>query len=60
LTKRLPSNDKHAGRDKEILRRKIVYETVKLKNPNRWSGETRIGIILKKVYLNYLQKRGCY
>jgi putative transposase len=50
-------NDRHEGRDKEILRkRKIVYETAKLKNPNRWSRQTRNWEKIRKVYLNYLQK----
>jgi len=54
----LTPNDKHDGRDKEILRRrKIVYETAKLKNPNRWSRETRNWNNIAKVYLNYLQKK---
>jgi putative transposase len=54
----LTPNDKHKGRDKEILRRrKIVYETAKLKNPNRWSRETRNWNNIEKVYLNYLQKK---
>lgn len=49
-------NDRHEGRDKEILkRRKVVYETAKLKNPNRWSKETRDWNRIEKVNLNYLK-----
>jgi transposase InsO family protein len=48
--------DRHAGKDKEILeRRKIVYQTAKLKNPNRWSSETRNWNRIEEVNLNYLQ-----
>lgn len=50
-------SDRHSGRDKEILaRRKIVYETAKLKNPKRWSGVTRDWSFIEKVNLNHLQK----
>ena len=50
--------DKHEGRDSEILaRRGIVYETAKLKNPNRWSGSIRDWTKVEKVYLNHLQER---
>lgn len=50
-------NDRHEGRDEEILRRrKIVYETAKLKNPSRWPRKTRNWKKIEKVYLNYLQK----
>ena len=49
--------DRHEGKDEAILkRRKIVYETAKLKNPNRWARETRNWNKIEKVYLNYLQK----
>ena len=49
-------NDRHEGKDKEVLkRRKIVYETEKLKNPSRWSRETRNWNRIEKVNLNYLQ-----
>lgn len=51
-------SDRHAGRDKKILaRRKIVYETAKIKNPNRWSGSTRDWDSIEKVNLNHLQKQ---
>lgn len=44
-------------KDIEILKkRKIVYETVKLKNPNKWSKNTRNWNHIKKVYLDNLQK----
>lgn len=49
--------DKHSGKDSKILRRrKIVYESAKLQNPLRWSGETRNWNRVEKVYLNHLQK----
>ena len=49
--------DKHSGKDNVILnRRKIVYETAKLQNPLRWSGDTRNWNRIEKVYLNHLQK----
>ena len=49
--------DKHAGKDKEILnRRKIVYEIAKLKNSNRWSGNTRNWDAINNVPLNYIEK----
>lgn len=48
--------DRHAGKDEEILqRRRIVYETAKLKNPNRWSRGTRNWDRIDKVNLNHLQ-----
>lgn len=50
--------DRHSGRDHKILaRRKIVYETAKLKNPKRWSGQTRNWNFIERVNLNHLQKR---
>lgn len=49
-------NDRHEGRDNGVLkRRKIVYETARLKNPNRWSKEIRNWNRIEKVNLNYLQ-----
>jgi len=49
--------DRHEGKDAAILRRReIVYETAKLKNPNRWSGETRNWNKIENVFLNHLQK----
>jgi len=51
-------NDRHEGKDKEILeRRKIVYKTAKLTNPNRWSREIRNWEKNEEVFLNYLQKK---
>lgn len=48
---------RHAMKDGEILKnRKKVYEEAKLKNPNRWSGETRNWDKVEKVFLNYLQE----
>lgn len=43
-------------KDKEILKEKVIYEAAKLKNPNRWSGQTRNWTNIEKVYLNYLQE----
>jgi len=35
-------SDRHTGKDQEILKRRTkVYEKAKMKNPNRWSKETR-------------------
>ncbi len=49
--------DRHDGRDELILaRRKIVYETARLQNPSRWSGDVRDWSMIKSVPLNYLQK----
>ena len=49
---------RHRGEDIAILnRRKITYETAKIRYPNRWSGPTRNWGHDEKVYLNYLQKR---
>lgn len=49
-------SDRHEGRDVEILlKRKEVYEKEKLKNPNRWSKNTRNWDHIKKVFLNHLQ-----
>ena len=48
---------RHEMKDKEILKkRKVIYEAAKLKNPNRWSGQTRNWTNIEKVYLNYLQE----
>ena len=48
---------RHEMKDHEILqKRKEVYEAAKLKNPNRWSGQTRNCDKIEEVYLNYLQK----
>lgn len=49
-------SDRHAGKDKEILdNRKRVYENARMKNPYRWSRETRNWDKIAEVYLNYLQ-----
>lgn len=48
---------RHAMKDEKILEnRKEIYEAAKLKNPNRWSGQTRNWKKIEKVYLNYLQE----
>ena len=48
----------HNGEDIAILnRRKVVYETARINNPNRWSGKSRNWDHQKKVYLNDLQKK---
>ncbi len=50
--------DRHSGKDVEILaRRKMVYDTAKLKNPNRWTRTTRNWSHIKKIKLNHLQGR---
>ena len=50
--------DRHAGKDMDILkRRKVVYETAKLKNPNRWSKEIKNWNRVEKVNLNHLQNK---
>ena len=48
---------RHAMKDGAILeKRKKVYEEAKMKNPNRWSGDTRNWKKNEKVFLNYLQE----
>ena len=48
---------RHEMKDKKILeKRKEIYEAAKLKNPNRWSRQTRNWTKIEKVYLNYLQE----
>lgn len=48
-------DDRHQGRDQEILkRRKKVYEQAKKRNPNRWSKGTRNWNRIEKVGLNNL------
>jgi putative transposase len=49
--------ERHEGRDIEILRkRKVVYEEVKLKKPNRWNNrETRNWDWIPEVKLNNLK-----
>jgi len=50
-------SSRHAGKDIEILNaRKKVYEAARLKNPNRWSRETRNWKNINEVFLNYLQR----
>jgi putative transposase len=45
--------ERHMGLDVKILEnRKVVYETAKQKNPNRWSGETRNWSAISVVSLN--------
>ena len=46
-------NDRHTGRDKEILaRRRFVYQRAKMKNPERWSGHIREWSAPSEVTLN--------
>ncbi|WP_028573612.1 IS3 family transposase [Desulfonatronovibrio hydrogenovorans] len=46
-------NDRHTGRDKEILaRRRVVYQRAKMKNPERWSGQIRKWSAPSEVTLN--------
>ncbi len=49
---------KHRGLDAEILKnRSEVYESAKLKNPNRWSGKTRNWKPITSVNLNPLKEK---
>ena len=49
---------RHEGKDVLILnRRKIVYETARINNPNRWSKKSRNWEHEKNVYLNHLQNK---
>jgi putative transposase len=51
-------SSRHEGRDEEILnKRKEVYEEAKMKNPNRWSRQTRNWSKIEKVFLNHLQEK---
>lgn len=44
---------RHRGDDAEILiKRKLVYQLAKSKNPNRWSGDIRNWDIITAVHLN--------
>ena len=44
---------RHEGRDQAILdKRKRVYEAARLKNPTRWSQQTRNWNRVNEVYLN--------
>jgi len=46
-------NQRHQGRDKEILeKRKAVYEAAKERNPERWSGKIRDWSPVTEVWLN--------
>lgn len=46
-------NDRHEGRDADILkRRKAVYEVARKKHPTRWSGGTRNCNVVGTVTLN--------
>lgn len=46
-------SERHLGKDAEILRqRDSVYKEAKLKNPKRWSGETRNWLAVGAVALN--------
>ncbi len=45
--------ERHNGQDAELLaKRKMVYEAAKLKNPERWSGNTRAWSWVPVVHLN--------
>lgn len=51
-------NDRHNGRDKEILEaRKLVYEKAKKKQPNRWSKDIRNWDMINEVELNPLRSK---
>jgi hypothetical protein len=46
-------DDRHFGREEEILaNRRNLYETARLKNPNRWSKNIRNWNPVETVYLN--------
>ena len=51
-------NDRHNGKDEEVLKaRAVVYETAKKNQPNRWSKETRNWDLIKEVKLNPLRSK---
>lgn len=46
-------DDRHYGREQDILNhRKVVYEQARLRNPARWTGQTRNWDPVSKVCLN--------
>ncbi len=46
-------SQRHAGLDKNILKhREVVYEEARLRNPNRWPGNTRNWTRVDEVHLN--------
>lgn len=46
-------NDRHCGRDVEILkRRKVVYQAARARHPERWSGNIRNWNPIQEVILN--------
>ena len=48
-------DDRHRGNDKKVLEnRRKVYEKAKLKNPNRWSRDTRNWEHISQTLLNPL------
>ena len=49
----LTPEQRHSGQGKAVLaNRKAVYEAAKLKNPNRWSRNTRNWDLEERVWLN--------
>jgi len=51
--KHVTPSQRHEGADKALLaKRQAVYEEAKRKNPNRWSGKTRIWQWIDYVWLN--------
>ncbi|MFP5457222.1 MAG: transposase, partial [Bacteriovoracia bacterium] len=51
-------NDRHSGKDKQILEaRKLVYEKAKKKQPNRWSKDIRNWDMINEVELNPLRSK---
>jgi len=45
--------ERHCGLDVEILKkRQELYQKARLKNPNRWSKDSRNWNFIEKVYLN--------
>ena len=51
-------HQRHAGLAREVLaKRKDVYQQAKLRNPERWSGQTRNWELVDKVHLNPTRDR---
>ena len=51
-------HQRHAGLTREVLaKRKDVYQQAKLRNPERWSGQTYNWELVEKVYLNPTRDR---
>ena len=54
----LTPNQRHDGKAHEILKnRQDVYETAKVKHPERWSGKTRNWELREEVWLNPVKEK---